>query len=85
MSRDLPDLSALAVPGADFVLRVTPGARRNAVEPGEPIRVFVTAPPADGAANEAVRRLLAKALGVAPSRLELVRGASSRDKRFRLG
>lgn len=87
MSRDLPDLSARAVPGAEFTLRVTPGARRNAVEPGlegEPIRVHVTAPPEGGAANDAVRRLLARALGVAPTRLSLARGAGSRDKRFRL-
>lgn len=84
MSRDLPDLSALAQPGARIAVRATPGARRNAIEPGEPLRVFVTAPPADGAANDAIRRLLAKALGVAPSRLTLLRGAGSRDKLFGL-
>jgi uncharacterized protein YggU (UPF0235/DUF167 family) len=80
----LPDLSALAQPGAEIPVRVTPGARRNAVEPGDPLRIHVTAPPAKGAANEAVQRLLARALGVAPSRLSLVRGAAGRDKLFRL-
>ena len=39
-------------------------------------------PPADGAANAAIRRTLASALSVAPSRVELTSGASGRDKRF---
>jgi uncharacterized protein YggU (UPF0235/DUF167 family) len=66
-------------------VRVTPNAGRNrvAAEAGV-IRVSVTAAPADGAANAAVTRLLARALGVAPSRLVLIRGAASRDKCFRL-
>lgn len=44
------------------------------------LRVRVTAPPADGAANEAVIKLLAKHLKVPPSALELVRGSTSRNK-----
>ena len=40
--------------------------------------------PEDGKANAAVIKLLAKALGVAKSRLVLVRGATSRDKLFRI-
>lgn len=80
---DYPDLSALAQPGAEFALRITPGARRNALQ-GPPWRAFVTAPPEDGRANDAVQKLLARALGVAPSRLTLIRGAKSREKLFRL-
>ncbi|MCC1480088.1 DUF167 domain-containing protein [Roseibaca sp. Y0-43] len=80
----MPDLSALAHPGAEFALHVTPGARRNALTEGDPLRVHVTAPPEDGRATQAVQKLLAKALGVAPSRLHLVRGATSRQKLFRL-
>ena len=82
--QSLPDLSALAEPGARLAVRVTPGARGERVEPGAPIRIRVTAPPADGRATEAARRLLARALGVAPSRLTLLRGAASRDKLFQL-
>jgi uncharacterized protein len=65
---------------------VQPRARRNEVveAPGGIFRVRVTAAPADGAANRAVIGLLAEALGVAPSRVELVRGAASRDKLFRI-
>jgi uncharacterized protein len=82
--RGLPDLAALAVPGTTYAVRAQPRARRNAVTPGDPIRVEVTAPAEGGRANAAVRELLAKALGVAPSRLTLVAGAAARDKRFQL-
>ena len=80
----LPDLSSLASPGARLQVRVTPGARAEQVEPGQPIRIKVTVPPAGGKATDAARRLLAGALGVAPSRLRLIRGAASRDKLFQL-
>ena len=78
-------LAHLARPGAEFAVRVTPRASRNRVtQDGEALRIAVTAPPVDGKATEAARRLLAEALGVAPSRLTLRGGAASRDKRFRL-
>ncbi|MEZ5779233.1 MAG: DUF167 domain-containing protein [Paracoccaceae bacterium] len=81
----MTDLSHLARPGADIMVRVTPKASRNAVVvEGDAIRVHVTAVPEDGKANEAVRKLLAKALGVAKTRLLLVRGATARDKTFRI-
>ena len=80
-----PDLSARALPGAEFALRVTPRAGRNALteEDGQ-LRAQVTAVPEDGRANRAVQALLAEALGVARTRLSLIRGATSRDKLFRL-
>ena len=68
-------------------VRVQARARRNEVaeQPGGVLRVRVTAAPEGGEANRAVIALLAAALGVAPSRIELVRGAASRDKLFRVG
>lgn len=45
---------------------------------------MVTAVPEDGRANRAVQDLLAEALGVAKTRLVLLRGATARDKVFRL-
>ncbi|KGJ23708.1 DUF167 domain-containing protein, partial [Paracoccus sanguinis] len=77
MARDLPDLSHLAVSGARIAVRVTPRAGRDAValDEGGRVQVRTTAPPADGKANDAVRRLLAGALGVAPTRLVLAGGA----------
>jgi len=78
-------LTHLAVPGATFDLRVTPKASRNEIreEDGQ-LRVYVTTVPEDGKANAAAQKLLAKALGLPKSRLVLVRGATSRDKTFRI-
>jgi uncharacterized protein (TIGR00251 family) len=67
-------------------VRVQPRARRNEVveQVGAVLRVRVTATPVDGEANRAVIALLAEAFGVAPSRVVLVRGGTSRDKLFRI-
>jgi uncharacterized protein YggU (UPF0235/DUF167 family) len=48
------------------------------------LRVHVTEAPEGGKATDAARRAVARAFGLAPSDLELVRGAASRDKLFRL-
>ena len=81
----MTDLTQLAIPGAEIAVRVTPKASRNAVlfEDGL-VRVLVTTVPEDGKATAEVQKALARALGVAKSRLTLVRGARSRDKLFRL-
>ena len=73
-------------PGELLVVRVQPRARRNEVvaQADGVFRVRVTAAPEGGEANRAVIALLADALGVAPSRIALVRGAASRDKLFRI-
>ncbi|RWR46305.1 DUF167 domain-containing protein [Sinirhodobacter ferrireducens] len=81
----MTDLAHLAVPGTEIALRVTPKASRNAIVVAEEgLRAYVTVVPEDGKANAAVAKLLAKALGVAKSRLTLVRGQTARDKVFRL-
>lgn len=80
------DFTALAKPGEEIAVRVTPKASRNRImrdEDGQ-IRVYVTVVPEGGKANAAVQKLLAKALGVAKSRLVLVRGHTARDKVFRV-
>ncbi|MDX6608955.1 MAG: uncharacterized protein QOF85_880 [Solirubrobacterales bacterium] len=48
------------------------------------LRASVAAPPADGKANRALCRLLAKRIGVAPSKVSVVRGQRSRDKVIRV-
>ena len=74
-----------ALNGETLAVRVTPKAARNAVVVEEgTVRVYVTTVPEGGKATRDVVKLLAKALGVAKSRLELVRGETSRDKVFRL-
>lgn len=74
--------------GDDYILnvRVTPRASRNDVSETRDGRLHIrtSAAPADGKANRAVTRLLAAHLGVAPSRLELLRGHGHRDKQFRV-
>lgn len=62
-------------------MRVTPGARHEEIRvERETVYIRVTSPPADGAANDAVLRLLAAALGRPPRDLTLLRGASARIK-----
>jgi uncharacterized protein (TIGR00251 family) len=63
-------------------LRVQPRASREAITGfrDDVLSVRVCAPPVDGAANAAVTALLADALGVAPSRVRVVRGQRGRDK-----
>ncbi|MBM3594459.1 MAG: DUF167 domain-containing protein [Alphaproteobacteria bacterium] len=68
-----------------LLVRVTPGARSEALEAVKgKLLAKVRARPHEGAANAAVTRLLASALGFAPSWIELVRGASLREKMFRI-
>ena len=80
----LPDagaIRALADGEGRLAVKVTPGARQEAmVIEGEALVVKVRAKPQDGAANDAVIALLAAALDCAPSRLTLLRGATSRQK-----
>ena len=75
----------LAVPGAEFVVKAVPRARvASCTLEGDVWRIAVHAPPEEGRATAAVAEALAHAVGVAKGRLVLVRGAASRDKRFRL-
>jgi len=70
-----------------FAVRVTPRSGRDAIDgvtgAGE-LRCRVSAPPADGAANKALVRLVADALGVPPSAVTIEAGAASRTKRLRV-
>ncbi|WP_093325285.1 DUF167 domain-containing protein [Shimia haliotis] len=81
----MEDLSFLVKEGAEISVRVTPKASRNAVvmKDGQ-IRVYVTVVPEGGKANAAVQKLLANTLGIAKSRLRLIRGDTARDKVFRV-
>lgn len=78
-------LAHLAVPGAEISVRVVPGAGRNTVEETATGLIIRTTQIAEGGrATAAVQAALATALGVAKTRLTLMRGAVSRDKLFRL-
>ena len=73
--------------GLDLRVRVTPRASRDAIEGVEALadgtsvlKVRIRAVPAEGAANDAVRRLLAKALRVPAGSVTLSAGATARIK-----
>lgn len=77
----------LAIRGSDgkvqLWLRAQPGASRSRVVGmhGERLKIALQAPPVDGKANDELIRYLADLLEVPRSRLELVSGTASRDKR----
>jgi hypothetical protein len=72
-------------PSCSLTVRVTPRARSNRLETvGDTVKIWVTAAPTDGHANEAVRELLSAQLKIPYSRIILVRGATSRTKTFRI-
>jgi hypothetical protein len=85
---DLPEPEALRScldPEGRLAVRVTPGAREQSVVIADGVvQVKVRAPADKGAANAAVIALLAEALDCPPSRLTLLRGATSRQKLFRV-
>jgi uncharacterized protein (TIGR00251 family) len=72
------------VEGTILPVRVQPGARRNEIrgEQDGMLKVSVTQPPEQGKANKALIALLSKALGLRKSQLELISGATSRQKQL---
>jgi uncharacterized protein (TIGR00251 family) len=70
--------------GVLLPVRAQPGARKAGVlgAQGGALKVAVTAPPEDGRANKALAELLRELLGLKRSQIELLSGATSRDKRF---
>lgn len=73
--------------GALFIdVQVVPRSSRTAVGPwvGDRLRVAVTAPPVDGAANQAVIEAVAEALGVRRAAVTIVRGETGRRKTVRV-
>ena len=72
--------------GVELRVHVTPRARRPSIggTHGGALKVAVSAPPVDGAANDAVIEALAEALGIPKRSITLLRGASSREKTLRI-
>lgn len=66
-----------------FVVRIVPRAGRDSID-GEfegALKAHVTAPPVDGRANDALRRILAIRLNVSVSAVKILSGEKSRMKR----
>jgi len=82
---------SLAADGVMLDVRVTTRSARDAIEGVEcradgrvVVKARLRAAPIEGEANEALRRLVAKALGVAPRQVEIASGAAARLKRLRI-
>lgn len=74
-------IRALADAEGQLPLRVTPSARNESVQlEAGVVQIKVRVKPEDGKANERVLELLAQALGIATSRLQMLRGATGRNK-----
>lgn len=85
---ELPDPDSLRGRADDqgrLAVRVLPGARMEAIEIGAgQVLVKVRAKPEDGKATAAAIALVASTLGMAPSLVTLLRGATSREKLLQL-
>jgi uncharacterized protein (TIGR00251 family) len=82
---------APAADGIVLTVRLTPKGGRDAIDGIEQtadgrsvLRVRVRAAPSEGEANDALVRLLAKALGVPPRSIELIAGQTARLKRLKI-
>lgn len=82
----IPNFLRVQPDGVLLLVKVQPRSSVNQIgEPlGDELRIKVTAPPVDAAANEALVRLLAEELDCPRNRVELVRGNTSRHKTIKL-
>jgi uncharacterized protein YggU (UPF0235/DUF167 family) len=72
--------------GIELLVWVVPRAAKPGLGPlhGDRLRAAVSAPPVEGAANDALRRLVAAAVGVARSAVSVERGETGRNKTLRV-
>ena len=72
--------------GAVLNLRLVPRAAKNAIqgEHGDALKIRLCAPPVDGAANSALVEFLSDAFSLPRARVQLLSGATSRNKRVLL-
>jgi hypothetical protein len=83
----MPDSPVQSIPGGVTIrVFVTPRSSANKVvgEQNGAIKVALTAPPVEGAANKALVEFLAKLLGVPRSSVSLISGETSRQKTVRV-
>jgi uncharacterized protein len=72
--------------GVSFAVKVHPRAKKNAItgQVGDALKVALTAPPADGKANDACIEFFAKLLNVPRSSVTIAAGQASRNKVIRV-
>ncbi len=68
--------------GISISVKVQPRSSRKGVEgvAGDTVKVYLTSPPAEGAANVQLIEVLSETLGVKKSAIHIVKGLSSRHK-----
>jgi uncharacterized protein (TIGR00251 family) len=78
----LPAYLSVRTEGVCLAVKVQPRASRNEIGEavGSELKIKVTAPPVDSAANEALVKFLAEKLNCARGRVHILRGHSSRHK-----
>ena len=69
-----------------LTVRVVPRSSRSEIvgEMDGALKVRLTSPPVDGAANAELIRLIAKKLGVSRSAVEIISGETSKTKRLKV-
>jgi uncharacterized protein (TIGR00251 family) len=79
---DLPTFLSQHADGVTLAIKLQPRASRTEIGEmsGPALRIKVTAPPVDSAANEALIRLLAETLGCSRGHVQLIRGQTARNK-----
>jgi hypothetical protein len=82
----MPGFIRVQADGVLLSVKLQPRASANEIGDalGDELRIKVTAPPVDAAANEALVRLLAQQLNCPRNRVDLVRGHTSRHKTVKL-
>jgi uncharacterized protein (TIGR00251 family) len=73
--------------GVHLAVKLQPRAAKNEIGEalGEELKIKVTAPPVDAAANQALVDLLAEKLGCARGAVQIIRGKTSRHKTIWIG
>jgi len=68
--------------GISIQVKVQPRSSRKGIEgvAGDTVKVYLTSPPAEGAANEQLIEVLSEGLGVKKSAIHIIKGLSSRHK-----
>jgi len=87
----LPICFQPAMDGVELYVYCAPGAAKekigDVVDDGQgqmELKIYVTAPPEDGKANKAIVKLLSKQWDIAKSKIQILRGESSRHKKILL-
>ncbi len=84
--RNSPQRNKGATLSATFSIRIQPRASKNEIvqREGGGIKIRLSAPPVDGAANEALIEFLSDRLDVPKSQLEIIAGHTGREKIIRI-